>query len=100
MGIHDFASRRTSKNLVTGDLTLTVASGQPIQVCGIVFDNNTGSNIRININDASGTKYSSVTVPAYETFEMSTHWLADTGLQIVSECTGVYVTVFHNSPGN
>jgi hypothetical protein len=100
MGIHNFASRRTSKDLVTGDLTLTVASGQPIQVCGIVFDNNTGSAIRVQLNDANGTKISSVNVPACETFEMGTHWLADAGLQLVSECTGMYVTVFHNNPGN
>lgn len=100
MGIQSFASRRTSQDLVTGALTLTVANGEPIQVCGIVFDNNTGSAIRVAINDAVGTKISSVNVPACESFEVQTHWLADAGLQIVSECTGLFVTVFHNSPGN
>jgi hypothetical protein len=100
MGIWQFASRRTSQDLVTGALTLTVASGQPVQVCGILFDNNTGSAIRVAINDATGTKITSVNVPACESFELRTHWLADTGLQLVSECTGVHVTVFHNSPGN
>lgn len=100
MGIHDFASRRTSRDLVTGALTLTVANGEPIQVCGIVFDNNTGSAIRVNINDAAGTKIFSVNVPACESFEVRTKWLADTGIQVVSECTGIFATVFHNSPGN
>ena len=100
MGIWSFASRQSSQDLVTGALTMTVANGEPIQVCGIVFDNNTGSAIRIAINDASGNKVSSCNVPACETFEVRTHWLADKGLQIVSECTGVYCTVFHNSPGN
>ena len=100
MGIHSFASRRTSQNLVTGSLTLTVASGDPIQVCGIVFDNNTGSAIRVRINDADGTKIGSVNVPACESFEIQTHWLADTGLQLVAEAAGIFVTVFHNSPGN
>jgi hypothetical protein len=100
MGIWNFASRRTSQDLVTGALTLTVAAGQPIQVCGIVFDNNTGTSIRVAINDADGNKIFSVNVPACESFEVRTHWLADTGLQLVAENTGVYCTVFHNSPGN
>jgi hypothetical protein len=100
MGIWNFASRTTSQDLVTGALTLTVASGQPIQVCGIVFDNNTGSAIRVRINDGEGNKVSSVNVPACESFEMQTQWLADKGLQLVAENTGVFVTIFHNSPGN
>lgn len=100
MGIHNFASRWTSKDLVTGDLTLTVAFGEPIQVCGIVLDNNTGASIQVTINDANGTKISSVNVPACESFEIQTHWLADAGLQLVAGSTGVSVTVFHNSPGN
>jgi hypothetical protein len=100
MGIHTFASRVTSQDLVTGALTLTVVGGQPIQVCGIVLDNNTGSAIRVTINDATGTKIFSVNIPACETFEVQTRWLADRGLQLVSECTGVFATVFHNSPGN
>jgi hypothetical protein len=100
MGIHDFASRVTTQDLVTGSLTMTVSSGQPVQVCGILLDNNTGSAIRVAINDATGTKVFSVNVPACESFEVSTHWLADRGLQLVSECTGVFATVFHNSPGN
>lgn len=100
MGIQSFASRRTSQNLVTGALTLTVVNGEPVQVCGIVFDNNTGSAIQVTINNADGTKVSSVNVPACESFEIQTHWLADAGLQLVAECGGIYVTVFHNSPGN
>ncbi len=100
MGIHAFASRQSSQNLITGALTLTVANGEPVQVCGIVFDNNTGSAIRVNINDATGTKISSVNVPACESFEVQTHWLADAGVQLVAENAGIYVTVFHNSPGN
>lgn len=79
---------------------MTVASGAPIQVCGIVLDNNTGSAIRVAINDAEGNKISSVNVPACESFEINTQWLADKGIQLVSECTGVFATVFHNSPGN
>ncbi len=100
MGIHAFASRVTSKNLVTGDLTLTVVSGEPIQVCGILFDNTTGTSIDVTINDGSGTKVGSINVPACESFEVRTHWLADAGLQLVAGATGIYVTVFHNSPGN
>jgi hypothetical protein len=100
MGIHTFASRQSSQDLVTGALTFLVANGEPIQVCGMVFDNNTGSAIRVAINDAVGNKISSCNVPACESFEVQTHWLADKGLQLVSECTGIFVTVFHNSPGN
>ena len=85
---------------MTGALTFTVASGEPIQVCGIVLDNNTGSSIRVTLNNAAGTKISSVNVPACETFEVRTHWLADAGLQVVAGSTGVHCTVFHNSPGN
>jgi hypothetical protein len=79
---------------------MTVASGQPLQVCGILLDNNTGTSIRVNINDATGTKIFSVNVPACESFEVRTKWLADTGIQLVAECSGVFATVFHNSPGN
>jgi len=100
MGIHGFASRRTTKLLVTGDLTLTVVSGQPIQVCGLLFNNTTGSTIRININQGDGTLMWTVDIPAFEFREIQTHWLADTGLQLVATGTGSYVTVFHNSPGN
>ena len=100
MGIWQFASRHSKQDLVTGALTMLVADGEPVQVCGIVFDNNTGSAIRVAINKADGTKITSCNVPACETFELRTHWLADAGLQLVSECTGVFVTVFHNSPGN
>jgi hypothetical protein len=85
---------------VTGSLTLTVASGAPIQVCGMVFNNTTGTSIQVTINDGDGNKISAVTVPAYESFEVQTNWLADTGLQLVADSTGVYATVFHNSPGN
>ena len=100
MGIHNFASRRTSQDLVTGSLTLTVASGEPIQVCGMVFNNTSGFSIQVTINDADGNKLSAVTVPAFESFEVQTHWLADAGLQLVASAGGVFVTVFHNSPGN
>lgn len=100
MGIHNFASRWTTKDLVTGDLTLTIASGQPVQVCGIIFDNTTGSNIKVTINDAEGNKITAVNVPSYETFEVTTQWLADKGISLTSECTGLTATVFHNSPGN
>ncbi len=100
MGIHGFASRVTSQDLVTGSLTLTVVSGAPIQVCGIVLDNNTGSAIRVTMNSALGTKLFSVNVPACESFEVRTNWLADKGLQLVAENAGLYATVFHNSPGN
>jgi hypothetical protein len=100
MGIWQFASRQSSQDLVTGALTFLVANGEPVQVCGILFDNNTGSAIRARVNRADGTKAFSVNVPACESFEVRTAWLADHGLQIVSECTGLFVTVFHNSPGN
>jgi len=53
MGIWQYASRTTSQNLVTGSLTMNVAGGEPIQVCGILFDNNTGASIRITINNAA-----------------------------------------------
>lgn len=100
MGIHAFASRRTFKSLVTGDLTLTLVNGEPVQICGILFDNNTGASIHVTINDADGTKSGSVSVPGCQSFELETHWLADAGLQLVADATGIDVTVYHNSPGN
>ncbi len=100
MGIHAFASRYTSQNLVTGSLTMNVAGGEPIQVCGLILDNNTGSAIRVTLNAADGTKLSSVNVPACDTFQTDIKWMADKGLQLVAECAGLYATVFHNSPGN
>lgn len=100
MGMWQFASRRTSKDLVTGDLTLTVANGESIQVCGILLDNETGASIVVNIRNGAGTIIGRVTIPAFETFEIRTHWLADAGLQLRAATGGVFVTVFHNSPGN
>ncbi len=100
MGISNFASRRTFKSLVTGDLTLTLVNGEPVQICGILFDNTTGTSIQVDINDADGTKSGSVNVPACESFELETHWLADAGLQLVASSGGIDVTIYHNSPGN
>lgn len=95
-----FASRRTTQSLVTGSLTLTVLSGAPIQVCGILLNNTTGSSIQVSINDGDGTLMFNLDIPAFDFKEIQTHWLADAGLQIVAGGTGVYATVFHNSPGN
>lgn len=100
MGIHSFASRYSHKELVTGDLTFSVVSGEPVQVRGMVFDNGTGTSIHININDAAGVDIFHINVPACSSFEMSIPFLADKGLQITSDFGGIDVTVFHNSPGN
>lgn len=100
MGIWAFASRITSKDLVTGDRTLKVANGDPIQIHGILLDNEIGSSIAVDICDGVGTVIGRVTVPACETFEIETKWLADAGLQIRATTGGIFATVFHNSPGN
>ncbi len=100
MGMFQVASRVSYKDLVTGDLTLTVASGSPIQVHGILFDNHTGTSIHVELQDADGVVFGTTNVPACESFELQTRWIADKGLKIVSEAGGMHVTVFHNSPGN
>ena len=93
------AARHTSQSLVTGALTMTVASGLPVWVYGLWLNNTTGNEVDFSINDGAGTLIQTVTVPANNFVELTVPFIADAGIQVVAGTTGVHATVFHSSPG-
>ena len=109
MGIASFASRRTEVQFTTIDAAgeLTIASGNPVQVCGIVFVAGTNNTLFTITNDGTTVLFR-VKVLAASTVEASVPWLADAGLRIqaddvagvTADGTRPSVVVFHNSPGN
>ena len=100
MGIGKFASRITSSVFGVGDLTLTVASGEPVQVCGIEFLNDSGGALVVTVNNGAGTKICAFDIADAAVIEWSVPALWDAGIQIVASGAGLNAVVFHNSPGN
>ena len=95
-----FASRTTQKTFTVADAggEVTVASGNAVQVCGIVFTAVTAAVFTVT-NDGTTVKFL-VGVAANTSFEASIPWLADDGLRIQTDQADGSVVVFHNSPGN
>jgi hypothetical protein len=95
-----FASRRSHKVFTaTGSGgALTVASGSPVQVCGIAFTSVTTSIF--TVTDADDTTLFIVAATAGTTRQVSVPWLADNGIKVQNSQTDGSVVVFHNSPGN
>jgi hypothetical protein len=104
MGIANFASRWTYKQLVTGDFTLTVAGGAPIQIRGMILTPGAGDTT-FTFADADDNTIASLlidagTAGAVNSMEITTPWLAHKGLKVTANVTASHVTVFHNNPGN
>jgi hypothetical protein len=99
MGIARVASRITASAFPVGSLTLTVASGAPIQVFGIEFTNTSGGALVITINDGAGTKITDIDIADAGHFEWSVPALWDKGIQIVASGAGLGAVVFHGNPG-
>jgi S-adenosylmethionine/arginine decarboxylase-like enzyme len=104
MAVGRVAARHTYKNLVTGDFTLTIASGLPLQVFGMLLTPGAGDTT-FTIKNAEGTTIAVLlidagTAGAVNSMELTTHWLADKGVSVTSNVTDSHVTVFHGNPGN
>lgn len=102
MGINQFASRRSYKALTVAAAAgaLTVAGGEPVQVCGFIVLNTTTDTIW-TVYDASDTVlFTFQHATAKTSHEYTIPWMADAGIKIGNDKGTGAVTVFHNSPGN
>lgn len=100
MGISLFASRLSTKAFASGDQTLTVAGGQPVQIIDICFTSRAAATIWTLKNGAGITLFTVAVTAADTTYCLGARWLADAGLTITSNKEDGSVAVFHNSPGN
>lgn len=105
MGIANFASRVTGSQFAATGLAgaLTVASGQPIQVCGIHFSSAVGTDAIFTVTDNDDITLYTVHLDAATggaSYNIQTPALYDNGLKIQSDTAAASVAVFHNSPGN
>jgi hypothetical protein len=85
------ATRVNFGNLLTD---VTVESGEPIIVCGIVIANKTGSDVFVTLQNAAGTSIGEYAIRSHESIiDDALPWLADAGLVIDSTgITDVLVT--------
>ncbi len=98
MGMNKCASRLSAKTFTAGDLTLTVASGEPVTVYGITLRAVTANVFTIQ-NGTSGALFTySVAVNSSDTIFIC--WKADAGIEILSAQNDGSAAVFHDSPGN
>ena len=103
MGIASFASRRSSSQFGTSGLAgaLTVANGNPIQVCGIHFSGAVASATVFTVTDTDDTTLFTVHLLTGGTsYNIQVPALYDNGIKVQSDQTAASVAVFHNSPGN
>jgi hypothetical protein len=76
-----------------------VISEDSIRVHGIVCANDSQAAVTIVFEDSANVALLTVEVGANDTQEISTMWLADTGLGIRIGAATTIVTVFHGQPG-
>ena len=103
MGIAKFASRISGSQFATSGLSgaLTVASGNPVQVCGIHFSGDTANATVFTVTDADDTTlYTVHLLTGGTSYNIQVPALYDNGIKVQSNRTGASVAVFHNSPGN
>jgi hypothetical protein len=103
MGISQFASRRTVSQFPAGTgAELTVANGEPVQVCGIHFSGTVDASTVFTVFEGDGTTVMfTVHLDALEApYNMDTAFLADAGISVGSDTAAASCAVFHNSPGN
>lgn len=99
MATYSFAHRLSTKNLVTGDLTLTVQSGNPVYIYGIHLFNPSGSAVVFTVANGAGTTLWTVDVATLGHESIEVPFLADAGLKITSSATGTYAVVMHTNEG-
>jgi hypothetical protein len=102
MSMTRVASRRAYKAFsATGSGgALTVASGEPVQVNGILLTSGAAATV-FTLTDAEDNVLGKASIGiAKESTTIDVCWIADTGLKIQCDKTDAYATVFHCSPGN
>lgn len=90
-----FASRYTYQTLGT---TLTVLSGLPVRVFGIIFHNAVASAQLVYLKEADGTTFATISLAQDTSFYFNTAFLADKGLTVVAATPSadISATVFHS----
>ena len=96
--MYEYASRRSHLVFANGNNTLTVAGGDSLHVCGMLFYANTAAIFTIQ-NGAADTTLFTFSLAAATVFEIQTKWIADVGLSVTSNQDDGSITVFHKSPG-
>jgi len=103
--MRDRASNYSSLATTSGNLTLTVASGEPVTVYGFILTNrqafaaSRANSASFIIYEGDGTtQITTIEVDALQTFEHSIEWLADRGIAITGEASADIV-IFHSNPG-
>lgn len=97
----NFASQITRGSL-DSNTTLSIASGQDIEVLGFIISNNGANNAAVvDVEEADGTTFMKVELNTGHSYVMNIPFLAHKGIQFdpVSAVNGLDVTVFHTSPG-
>lgn len=85
---------------VTLDSNQTVVEGQTIVVFGILIANSTNQAAEITIQDGEGDNTIVLTVPAQDSREIRTEFVAHKGLVFTTiGNANVYATIFHSQVG-
>ena len=97
----NLASQITTSQFATGALTLTVASGNPIRVCGILLSTGTAAaQTQFTITDNDDTTLFEVPSLTDTSFFIDVESIYNNGLKIVSDKVASSCAVFHTSAGN
>ncbi len=96
--MNDIASRYSFLEL-DGTNELEVASGAPVTVYGILFDNPSGGAAVFNVRDAAGNEFARINLATLSSFTFEISFKADAGIEILSDTATTFATVFHNNPG-
>ena len=92
---YDFAPRNTP--VAAGQTDSEIAGGGTIYVHGILCSASGGA-ATVTLERADNTHIQTIEIPTGTTFESTTKWLADGGLQITTSANATCV-VFHSQPG-
>lgn len=97
----NLASQISSSQFASGALTLTVASGNSIRVCGIHFTGAVASATIFTVTDNDDTTlYTVHLLTGGTSYEISAEVVYSNGLKIVSDKVAASCAVFHTSAGN
>ena len=99
MATYTFAPVITSHSFTTGNLTATVASGNPVDVYGIHIFNNSGGALTYTVKDGDGNTIWVFNVATLGHESVECPFKAGNGLQITASGATGYVVVFHTNPG-
>lgn len=97
----NLASQISSSQHAAGALTLTVASGNPIRVCGLLLTTGTAAvQVEFTITDNDDVTLFVVPLLTDTSFFIDVEVIYNNGLKIVSDTALASSAVFHTSAGN